>query len=123
MNIYLIERTNKETGKTRTELVDAPSLAIAFLEQKTEYGKVYTYRLAGHLEATTVDKHNKATKDNLDRLQQHTKSMTESSCTTPFTSPYRGNPGMETYSDIISHLISTKQSHLRKLLQNIRRYQ
>ena len=120
MNTYLIERTNKETGKTRTELVNAPFLAVAFLEQKTEYGEGYTYRLAGHLEVTTVDKHNKAIKDNLDRLQQYIESTTESSYTNPFVSPYRGNPDMAPYVDTTSRLTSIKQSRLQKLLQNVR---
>lgn len=118
MNIYLIERTNKETGKTRIELVKAPFLAIAFLEQETEYGKGYTYRLAEHLKVSTVDDHNKEHKDNLDRLQQYIKSMAESSYTTPFTSPYRDNPDMAEYADTTSCLTSNKQARLQKLLQN-----
>lgn len=118
MNIYLIERTNKETGKTRIELVKAPFLAIAFLEQETEYGKGYTYRLADHLKVITIDDHNKEHKDNLDRLQQYTKSMAESSHTTPFTSPYRDDPDMAEYVGITSRLTSIKQARLRKLLQN-----
>lgn len=118
MNIYLIERTNKETGKTRTEVVEAPFLAIAFLEQETEYGKGYTYRLADHLKVSTVDDHNKEHKDNLDRLQQYTKSMVESSYTTPFTSPYRDNPDMAEYVDTTSRLTSIKQARIQKLLQN-----
>lgn len=118
MNIYLIERTNKETGKIKIELVEAPFLAIAFLEQETEYGKGYTYRLADHLKVSTLDDHNKEHKDNLDRLQQYTKSMAESSYTTPFTSPYRDDPDMAEYLDITSRLISNKQARLRKLLQN-----
>lgn len=118
MNIYLIERTNKETGKIKIELVEAPFLAIAFLEQETEYGKGYTYRLADHLKVSTLDDHNKEHKDNLDRLQQYTKSMAESSYTTPFTSPYRDDPDMAEYVDITSRLTSIKQARLRKLLQN-----
>lgn len=55
MPIYLIERTNKEIGKTRIELVKAPFLAVAFLEQETEYGKGYTYRLADHLKVITAE--------------------------------------------------------------------
>ena len=55
MPTYLIERTNKETGEAKTELVDAPFLAIAFLVQETEYGKGYTYRLAGHLYVSVAD--------------------------------------------------------------------
>lgn len=97
MNTYLIERTNKETGKTRTELVDAPFLALAFLEQETEYGKGYTYRLAGHLTVSTIDDYNKAAKDNLARFQQYQKSMAESSYTTPFTSLYRDDQDMAQY--------------------------
>lgn len=118
MNIYLIERTNKETGKIKIELVEAPFLAIAFLEQETEYGKGYTYRLADHLKVSTLDDHNKEHKDNLDRLQQYTKSMAEDSHTTPFTSPYRDDPDMAEYVDITSRLTSIKQARLRKLLQN-----
>lgn len=118
MNIYLIERTNKETGKTRIELVKAPLLAIAFLEQETEYGKGYTYRLVENLKVSTVDDYNKEHKDNLDRLQQYTKSTTESSYTTPFTSPYRDNPDMAEYVDTTSRLTSIKQARLQKLLQN-----
>lgn len=118
MNIYLIERTNKETGKTRIELVKAPFLALAFLEQETEYGKGYTYKLAEHLKVSTVDDHNKEHKDNLDRLQQYTKYMAESSYTTPFTSPYRDNPDMAEYVDTTSRLTSIKQARLQKLLQN-----
>lgn len=119
MYTYLIERTNKETGKTRTEVVEAPSLALAFLEQETEYGKGYTYRLAGHLKVSTVDDYNKEHKDNLDKFQQYTKSMTESSYTTPFTSPYREDPDMAQYVDTTSRLTSVKQARLQKLLQNI----
>lgn len=118
MNIYLIERTNKETGKTRIELVKAPFLALAFLEQETEYGKGYTYRLAEHLKVSTVYDYNKEHKDNLDRLQQYTKSMNESSYTTPFISPYRENPDMAEYVDKTSRPTSNKQALLRKLLQN-----
>lgn len=118
MNIYLIERTNKETGKTRTEVVEAPFLAIAFLEQETEYGKGYTYRLAEHLKAITIDDYNKEHKDNLDRFQQYTKSMAESSYTTPFTSPYRDDPDMAEYVDTTSRLTSIKQARIQKLLQN-----
>lgn len=120
MNTYLIERTNKETGKTRIELVEAPFLAIAFLEQETEYGKGYTYRLAGHLKVSTVDDHNKEHKDSLDRLHQYTKYTTESSYTTPFTSPYRDNPDMAEYVDTTSRLTSTQQARIQKLLQNAR---
>lgn len=118
MNIYLIERTNKETGKTRTEVVKAPFLAIAFLEQETEYGKGYTYRLAEHLKVITTDDHNKANKDNLDRFHQYIGSMAESSHTTPFTSPYRDDPDMAEYVDTTSRLTSIKQARLQKLLQN-----
>lgn len=118
MNTYLIERTNKEAGKTRIELVEAPFLALAFLEQETEYGKGYTYRLSEHLKVSTVDDYNKEHKDNLDRLHQYTKSMAESSYTNPFTSPYRDDPDMAEYADTISHLTSNKQARLRKLLQN-----
>lgn len=120
MNIYLIERTNKETGKTRIELVKAPFLAIAFLEQETEYGKGYTYRLADHLKVSTLDDHNKINKDRLYEFHRYQKSMAESPYTNPFTSPYRDNPDMEPYADIINHLTSAKQSRLRKLLQNNR---
>lgn len=123
MNIYLIERTNKETGKTRTEVVEAPFLAIAFLEQETEYGKGYTYRLAEHLKIVTADDYNKERKDNLDSLHQYQKSMTESSYTTPFTSPYRDNPDMAEYVDTTSRLTSIKQARLQKLFRNTRRYQ
>lgn len=118
MNIYLIERINKETGKTRTEVVKAPSLALAFLEQETEYGKGYTYRLADHLKVSTLDDHNKANKDQLDRLHQYQKSMAESSYTNPFTSPYRDNPDMAEYVDTTSRLTSIKQARIQKLLQN-----
>lgn len=118
MHTYLIERTNKETGKTRTELVEAPFLAIALLEQETEYGKGYTYRLADHLKVSTVDDYNKEHKDNLDRLQQYTKSMAESSYTTPFTSPYRDDPDMAECADTTSRLTSIKQARLQKLFQN-----
>ena len=118
MNIYLIERTNKETGKTRTEVVKAPFLAIAFLEQETEYGKGYTYRLAEHLKVSTIDDHNKEHKDNLDRLHQYIGSMAESSYTTPFTSPYRDDPDMAEYVDTTSRLTSIKQARIQKLLQN-----
>lgn len=86
MNIYLIERTNKETGKTRIELVKAPFLAIAFLEQETEYGKGYTYRLADHLKVSTLDDHNKVNKDRLDEFHRYQKAMNESSYTNPFVS-------------------------------------
>lgn len=99
MNTYLIERTNKETGKTKTELVEAPFLALAFLEQETEYGKGYTYRLAEHLKVSTVEEHNKAAKDSLDRFHQYIGSMAESSYTTPFASPYRDDPDMAEYVD------------------------
>ncbi len=95
MNIYLIERTNKETGKTRTEVVEAPFLAIAFLEQETEYGKGYTYRLAEHLKVITIDDYNKEHKDNLDR-----------------------DPDMAEYADTTSRLTSIKQARIQKLLQN-----
>ena len=118
MNIYLIERTNKETGKTRTEVVKAPFLAIAFLEQETEYGKGYTYRLADHLKVITTDDHNKEHKDNLDRFHKYIGSIAESSYTTPFTSQYRDNPDMAEYADTTSRLTSTKQARLQKLLQN-----
>ena len=118
MNTYLIERTNKETGKTRIELVKAPFLALAFLEQETEYGKGYTYRLADHLKVITLDEHNKAHKDELNRLHQYQKSTAESSYTTPFTSSYRDDPDMAEYADTTSCLTSNKQSRLRKLLQN-----
>ena len=116
MSTYLIERTNKETGKTRIELVKAPFLALAFLEQETEYGKGYTYRLVDYLKVITIDEH----RDELDRLKQYTESMTETSYSTPFTSPYRDNPDMAQYVDTTSRLTSTKQSRLRKLLQNVR---
>ena len=119
MNIYLIERTNKETGKTRTEVVEAPFLAIAFLEQETEYGKGYTYRLAEHLKVSTIDDHNKEHKDSLNRFRQYVGSMAESSYTTPFTSPYRENPDMAEYVDTTSRLTSIKQARLQRLLQNI----
>lgn len=118
MNIYLIERTNKETGKTRTEVVKAPFLAIAFLEQETEYGKGYTYRLAENLKVSTIDDYNKVAKDNLDRFQQYTKSMAERSYTAPFTSPHRDNPDMAEYVDTTSRLTSIKQARIQKLLQN-----
>ena len=116
MNIYLIERTNKETGKTRIELVKAPFLALAFLEQETEYGKGYTYRLVDYLKVINIDEH----KDELDRLKQYTESMAETSYSTPFTSPYRDNPDMAPYADTTNHLTSIKQSRLRKLFQNNR---
>nr|DAW14983.1 MAG TPA: hypothetical protein [Caudoviricetes sp.] len=118
MNIYLIERTNKETGETRTEVVKAPFLAVAFLEQETEYGKGYTYKLAEHLKVSTADDHNKEYKDNLDRIHQYQKTMAESSYTNPFTSPYRDDPDMAKYVDTTSRLTSNKQARLRKLLQN-----
>ena len=118
MPIYLIERTNKETGKTKTELVEAPFLATAFLEQETEYGKGYTYRPADHLKVSTLDDHNKANKDQLDRFHQYQKSMAESSYTNPFTSPYRDDPDMAKYVDTTSCLTSNKQARLQKLLQN-----
>lgn len=118
MNIYLIERTNKKTGKTRIELVKAPLLAIAFLEQETEYGKGYTYRLADHLKVITIDDYNKVNKDRLDRLHRYQKSMAESSYTNPFASPYRDDPDMAEYVDTTSRLTSDKQARLRKLLQN-----
>lgn len=120
MHTYLIERTNKETGKTRIELVKAPFLALAFLEQETEYGKGYIYRLADHLKVSTIDDYNKVAKDKLDRFQQYAKSMAESSYTTPFVSPYRDNPDIALYVDTTSRPTSIKQSRLRKLLQSIR---
>lgn len=118
MNIYLIERTDKETGKTRTEVVKAPFLAIALLEQETEYGKGYTYRPAEHLKVSTLDDHNKVNKDRLDEFHRYQKSIAESSYTNPFTSPYRDDPDMAEYADTTSHLTSNKQARLRKLLQN-----
>lgn len=118
MPIYLIERTNKETGKIKIELVEAPFLVLAFLEQETEYGKGYTYRLADHLKVSTLDDYNKVNKDRLDEFHRYQKSMAESSYTNPFTSPYRDNPDMEPYEDTTKHLTSNKQARLRKLLQN-----
>lgn len=120
MPIYLIERTNKETGKTKTELVEAPFLAIAFLNQETEYGKGYTYRLADHLKVSTLDNYNKVNKDRLDEFHRYQKSMAESSYTNPFVSPYRDNPDMAEYIDKTISLTSNKQARLRKLLQNNR---
>lgn len=118
MNNYLIERTNKETGKTKTELVEAPFLAIALLEQETKYGKGYTYRLAGHLTVSNLDDHNKVNKDQLDRFHQYQKSMAESSYTNPFASPYRDDPDMAPYTDITSRLTSIKQARIRNQLIN-----
>lgn len=115
MNTYLIERTNKETGKTKTELVEAESVSIAILKQGMEYGDSYTYRLAGHLTVSRIDDRNK---DQLDRLHQYQEAMAESSYTTPFTSPYREDPDMAEYVDITSRLTSIKQARLQKLLQN-----
>ena len=115
MNTYLIERTNKETGKTKTELVEAESVSIALLEQSKEYGDEYTYRLAGHLTVSRVDDRNK---DQLDRLHQYQEAMAESSYTNPFTSPYREDPDMAEYADTTSRLTSIKQARLQRLLQN-----
>ena len=111
MHTYLIERTNKETGKTRIELVKAPFLALAFLEQETEYGKGYTYRLAEHLKVITVDDHNKATKDSLDRFHQYQKSMAENSYATPFTSSYRDSPD----NNAMTQAIRDEQSRYRDM--------
>lgn len=94
MPIYLIERINRDTGAAKAELVEAPFLALAFLEQETEYGKGYTYRLAEHLKVSTPDDHNKVNKDRLDEFHRYQKSMAESSYTNPFTSPYRDDQDM-----------------------------
>lgn len=118
MPIYLIERTNKETGKTKIELAEAPSLAIAFLEQETEYGKGYIYRPADHLKVSNLDDYNKVNKDRLDEFHRYQKSIAESSYTNPFASPYRDDPDMAEYADTTSSLTSIKQARLRKLLQN-----
>ena len=83
MNTYLIERTNKETGKTRIEVVKAPFLAIAFLEQETEYGKGYTYRLAEHLKVSTVDDHNKEHKDRHGRICRHNQPPNKHQTSSP----------------------------------------
>ena len=117
MPIYLIERTNKETGKTKTELVEAPFLVIAFLDQETEYGKGHTYKLADHLKVSTLDDYNKVNKDRLDEFHRYQKSMAESSYTNPFASPYRAAPDMAEYIDRTISLTSNKQARLRKLLQ------
>lgn len=86
MNNYLVERTNKETGESKTELVNAESVSLALLKQGMEYGENYTYRLAGHLTVSNLDDHNKVNKDRLDRFHQYQKAMAESSYTTPFVS-------------------------------------
>ena len=86
MPSYLIERTNNETGESKTELVNAESVSLAILKQGMEYGEGYTYRLVGHLTVSNLDDHNKINKDQLDRLHQYQKAMTESSYTTPFVS-------------------------------------
>lgn len=99
MNTYLIERTNKKTNKSKTELVEAESVSLALLEQSKEYGEHYTYRLAGHLTVSKIDDHNKVNKDRLDRLHRYQKSMAESSYTNPFASPHRDYPNMAEYVD------------------------
>lgn len=96
MNIYQIERTNKKTGESETELVEAESVSLAILKQTVKYGEDYTHRLTGHLTVSKLD----------------------NSYATPFTSPYRDDPDMAQYVDATSRLISNKQARLRKLLIN-----
>ena len=86
MPSYLIERTNKKTGESKTELVNTESVSLAILKQEMEHGEDYTYRLVGHLTVTNLDDHNKINKDKLDRFHQYRKAMAESSHTTPFVS-------------------------------------
>ena len=91
MPVYLIERTHKKTGKTKIELVKAPFLSLAYLEQGMEYGEDYTYELAGRIDevgkGVNLNGHNKMNKDRLDRFHQYQKAMAESSYTNPFTNP------------------------------------
>lgn len=63
MPSYLIERTNKKTGKSKTELVNAESVYLALLKQGKKYGEGYTYRLVGHLTVSSLYDHNKINKD------------------------------------------------------------
>lgn len=86
MNNYLVERTNKETGKSKTELVEAESVSLAILKQGMKYGEGYTYRLVGHLAVSNLDDHNKINKDQLHRFHQYIKSNSESSHPKPPTS-------------------------------------